>query len=91
MFHLSRLMIAVVVAGALGPSGRAQFDVNGPNAALRMQGVTASVEDPITHDVAIPIPGTFFFDIMSGANPGMGVVLLASAVNPVGPQFSTPF
>jgi hypothetical protein len=92
MLHRSQCLITVISSVLLSTLVHAQaFETNGLNAALRVQGVTASVEDPVAHDVAIPIPGTFFFDVTSGGNPGMGVILLASSVNPVGPQFLTPF
>lgn len=68
----------------------AQFDTNGPNAALTVQGVTASVVDPIAHDVPVELPGALQFRVTSGANLAMGVIVLASTANPTGAVFTTP-
>lgn len=85
-----RLIITTILAVAFATSLHGQFETNGPNAALTVQGLTPSVVDPVGHDVEIPIPGIFTFDVASGVNAGMGLILLASSIDPTGAQFATP-
>lgn len=56
----------------------AQFDVNGPNASMTMQGSAPSAQDPIGHNVNVAVPGIFNITIDSGANPLSGIIMLAA-------------
>ncbi len=70
----------------------AQFDADGPNAALTLQGKTPGVNDPIAHDVFVSMPGTLSLRIFSGANPNQALTLLASTTNPTtGNVIPTPW
>lgn len=92
MIHPKKFFVAACFGvAAFLSSVTAQFDTNGPGAALTMQGQTASVVDPIGHDVDVPVPGTFTITIDSGANTGSGIIMLASLAPLVGSQFTTPW
>ncbi len=70
----------------------AQFDADGPNAALTLQGRTPSVNDPITHDIFVSMPGSLSLRVFSGANPTQALTLLASTTNPTtGNVIPTPW
>ena len=62
-----------------------QFEVNGPNARLTLQGNVPSTVDPTLHDVPVPVSGVFDIDVETGANGGVGIILLGSIVDPTGP------
>lgn len=74
---------------AIGHLAFAQFDINGPNASLTMQGQVPSVADPVAHDISVATPGNFVLRIDSGANSLQGIIMLASLAQVTGPQFPT--
>lgn len=82
------LWIAVFLAFLSQAS--AQFDTNGPNAALIVQGVSAGVVDPIAHNVPVELPGALQIRVTSGTNLAMGLIVLASTADPTGAVFTTP-
>ncbi|HGY89859.1 MAG TPA: hypothetical protein ENK43_01665 [Planctomycetes bacterium] len=70
----------------------AQFDVDGPNASLTLQGRTPTVNDPFAHDVFVNMPGSLSLRVFSGANPNQALTLLASTTNPTtGNVIPTPW
>ena len=62
---------AVLALFAFDGAGLAQFDTNGPNAELTLQGVVPSAVDPVGHDVTVLAPGIFDLRITTGVNPSM--------------------
>jgi len=70
------LAIALVALGTLAVPVTAQWDVNGPNASLTLNGQTASVVDPTNHLINIGVPGMLNFAVTSGANANQPVLLL---------------
>ena len=81
-FSAFALIAVLAFAGTLS----AQLDLNGPNAALRVNNKVPSGENA-QHDVLIAVPSQFNLEIESGANPATPLILLASGVDPVGPVF----
>ncbi|MCA9321227.1 MAG: hypothetical protein KDB53_10860, partial [Planctomycetes bacterium] len=83
---------ALLVLCFLG-TATAQFDQNGPNAVLTLQGVVPSVADPIDHDVAVQVPGRMEMNIATNANLGMPLLLIASPLDPMpgGNVFPVPW
>ncbi len=70
----------------------AQFDVNGPNAVLTLQGEVPSMTDPVAHDVTVPVPGIFDLRIATNVNPGVPLLLLYSPMSPTtGNVFPVPW
>ncbi|MCA9323260.1 MAG: hypothetical protein KDB53_21160 [Planctomycetes bacterium] len=73
---------SVLAVLLLATIATAQFDSDGPNATLRVQGVSAAATDPVLHDVPVQIPGTLSLRVGSGNNVNQGISLLASVANP---------
>lgn len=73
-----------------GGSASAQFETNGANAVLTLQGEVPSSADVIGHNVLVTVPGAFTLAIDSGTNPLAGIIMLASLAELTGPQFPTP-
>ena len=70
----------------------AQFDGNGPNARLTINGSVPSTIDPNDHDVDVAVPGALTYRVTTGVNPERGIILLASTVDPTtGSTFATPW
>ncbi len=70
----------------------AQFDTDGPNAALTVQGETPSAHDPWLHDFLVGVPGSLSLRIFSGANTNQPLTLLTSFTDPtVGGVIPTPW
>ncbi|MCA9319664.1 MAG: hypothetical protein KDB53_02965 [Planctomycetes bacterium] len=85
-------LIALLITTALCTSSIAQFDTDGPNATLLVNGQNASVVDPTDHDVQGVVPDTQTLIMGSGANSNQGVILLASAIDPTaGNILTTPW
>lgn len=80
----------LVVFLMIGSPLRAQLQLNGPNATLKLQGVDPAVADPVSNNVIVQVPGTITFNIDSGVNSQMGLILLASTYELFAPQFYTP-
>jgi hypothetical protein len=76
--------VALAVALTLGMSGSAfaQYDVDGPNAALRIQGQDPGVADPADHDVLVGLPGLCVWEVITGANQRAPIIFIASLVDP---------
>lgn len=86
------ITVLAAIAALFAARAAAQFDQNGPNAVMTMQGVVASVVDAVDHDVLVPVPGPFSIKIESGANPGAGIIMLLSFTNPTtGGTFVCPW
>ncbi len=60
----------------------AQFDTDGPNAALTVQGENPTAHDPSFHDFFVGVPGTLSLRVSSGGNSNQPIVLLTSPTNP---------
>ena len=84
----SVILILIAASMTLATKVTAQLDLNGPNARLTIGGVEPSAEDPIDHDVLVPVPGILNLEIQSGANPNAGLILLGSLVDPSTPVFA---
>lgn len=82
--------VGIAVFLAFLSQASAQFDTNGPNAALLVQGVSARVVDPIAHNVPVELPGALQVRVTSGSNLAMGLIVLASTADPTGAVFTTP-
>lgn len=79
----------VCLAATLVRPLAAQFEINGPNAAMTIQRQVPSTADPSAHNVVVSVPGTLSIDVDSGVNAFQGIILLASASELTGPQFPT--
>lgn len=77
------LVATLCVAGVA--TAQATWDVDGPNAALTLNGNTPSAVDPVNHDVVVFVPGAMVLSITTGANPDTPIILLGSILQP-GPQ-----
>ena len=86
-FTLTAAVVAVALSGTLS----AQFDTDGPNAALTINGSSPDVADPAGHNVNVALPGNLVLEITSGANPQVGVILMTSLVDPTGAVVATPW
>ncbi|MCB9831784.1 MAG: hypothetical protein H6807_04845 [Planctomycetes bacterium] len=69
----------------------AQFDVNGPNAVQKIQGLIGSQVDPIDHDVDLVLPGTFRLGVESGSNPNMPIATIMTWLQPKAGEVPTPW
>ena len=65
-------------------------ETDGPNAKLRLQGQTASVVDPVGHDIPLTVPGNLTLEIDSGANTEQPFILLAKVESPGDPSCFAP-
>ncbi|MEE9391325.1 MAG: hypothetical protein V3W41_02340, partial [Planctomycetota bacterium] len=65
MMKFGLINLALVLAVTLSVAGlaSAQFDVNGPNANLTLQGNVPSAVDPVNHDVTVLVPGNMVLSI----------------------------
>lgn len=79
----SRIAAFAAALTMMTGAATAQFDVNGPNASLTMQGTVPSAGSA-TNDVNVAVPGIFQITIDSGANPLAGIIMLASLADPDG-------
>lgn len=87
-----RHLVFCVVSLLMSSQVCAQFDTNGPNAALTIQDTVPSHADPLQHDIFVPVPGTLTFKVTTGVNPERGIILLASTVDPTsGGIWGTPW
>ncbi|MEE9391508.1 MAG: hypothetical protein V3W41_03285, partial [Planctomycetota bacterium] len=57
------LAFALVATLCVAGMASAQFDVNGPNANLTLQGNVPSAVDPVNHDVTVLVPGNMVLSI----------------------------
>lgn len=89
MRNKSSGVLGTLVVFAAAALASAQFDVNGPNAEMRLQGLVASTVDPVGHQVQVGAPGSLQFSIRTGTNPGVGVLLLSGTTAPA--VFATPW
>ena len=89
----SRSSIGLVVGliAIMASALPAQFDLNGPNAAIFINGTQPSVADPVTHDVNLATGPFLDIAIETGANPNTGVIFLASPVDPIGAVMAVPW
>ncbi|MCA9320556.1 MAG: hypothetical protein KDB53_07465 [Planctomycetes bacterium] len=78
----SKILIIVGLMAVMVIPATAQFDVNGPSAALSIQGKVASTEDPANHDIFIAVPGTMNMHVDTAANPDQGVIMIGSVLQP---------
>jgi hypothetical protein len=69
----------VLVAGVA--SAQAPWCLDGPNAALTLQGQSPDVADPVNHDVTVTLPGILLLEVTSGVNANAGLALLASTLD----------
>lgn len=81
---MQRLIFACLITFLACTTSMAQFDVNGPNSELTLQGKVPSVADPAGHDVDVLVPGIFDLRVNTNANANMGLILLTSSLNPAG-------
>jgi len=86
-FRFAAFVLALTAVCGLAT---AQFEVNGPNASMTMQGQVPSAADPAAHNINVATPGNFVLNIDSGVNPLQGIIMLASLSELTGPQFPTP-
>ena len=70
------LALAILALGAFAVPAVAQWEVNGANASMTLNGQTASIVDPTLHHVNMGVPGTLDFSVTSGANANQPVLLL---------------
>ena len=76
---LSVALALVLVAGVA--SAQAPWCLDGPNAALTLQGQSPDVADPANHDITVTLPGILLLEITSGVNANAGLALLASTLD----------
>ncbi len=81
---MNRIVLSLIVIVAISTSAAAQWDTDGPNAALTINGQTPSVADAIGHLVTINVPDTLSLTLTSGANANVGFLLLNGALSPSG-------
>ena len=74
--------LAVALSALTGTVATAQWGTNGANATMTVQGLSADANDPVSHNIQVVTPGQLVLTVDSGVNPGMGIILLYSAVNP---------
>ena len=85
-----RFVLLASIVCCIAAPGLAQFDTNGANAALTINGQVASSLDP-ENDVSICAPSNVAININSGSNQAAGVILLGSLINAAGSVFPTPW
>lgn len=90
MLRYLSIVATVIAVGALAVDAHAQFDTNGPNAALTVQNVIPSAADPIGHIVPVAVPGDFDLDITAGTNPPQGFILITAPTISAG-AFGVPW
>ncbi len=84
-------LTAVIIVAASSGTLSAQFDTDGPNAVLTINGNSPDVVDPAGHNINIALPGNLNLEITSGANSQVGVILMTSLVDPTGAVVATPW
>lgn len=85
----SIITLALVAMVALAVPATAQWEPNGANAALTINGQTASIVDPTNHVVTVGVPGNLDFAVTSGANANQPILLLLGP--PAAGNFPVPW
>ncbi|HGY89633.1 MAG TPA: hypothetical protein ENK43_00525 [Planctomycetes bacterium] len=86
-----RNLLAVALVAALAFPATAQFDTNGPNAAMQVQGQVVGAIDPTNHDAQIVVPGDLSITINTGANIDAGIIMIGSPLQPAAGILPTPW